>query len=120
MLIYYTASCTSNSSSKSITSTAITTIQRTDVKVSKSDLCKMNPQQVEALLRSHGVMDLGIRNRFEQNCVTGKIIAAGLSDKELEEMGFTSSIQRRGVKDVLQGLTYDDGRCMHAFAMKYH
>ena len=44
----------------------------------------------------------------------------GLSDKELEEMGFTSSIQRRGVKDVLQGLTYDDGWYMHAFVMKFY
>ena len=67
----------------------------------------MNPQQVEALLRSHGVTDIGIRNRFGQNCVTGKIIAAGLSDKELEDMGFITPIQRRGVKDVLHGLTFD-------------
>ena len=69
--------------------------------VTKEVLRKMNPEQVATLLKAHGMDDDVIRV-FVKNVITGEIIVDGLSDDDLKEMKFTSSIQRRGIMGILK------------------
>jgi hypothetical protein len=61
----------------------------------------MNPLQVAALLKAQG-MDKDAIAIFEKHSISGKIIADGLSDDDLKEMNFTSGIQRRAIKAILE------------------
>ncbi len=61
----------------------------------------MNPQQVATLLKSQG-MDDDIIRIFVKNAISGEVIVDGLSDDDLKEMSFASSIQRRGIKAILK------------------
>ena len=61
----------------------------------------MDPQQVGKLLKARG-MDDDVISVFVKNVITGEIIVDGLSDDDLKEMSFTSSIQRRGILGILK------------------
>ena len=61
----------------------------------------MNPPQVATLLKAQG-MDEDSIAIFKKHSISGKVIADGLSDDDLKEMNFTSGIQRRAIKAILE------------------
>ena len=61
----------------------------------------MNPTQVAALLKTNGANDKAVAN-FLDNNITGDVIAEGLSDDDLNDLGFTTPVQRRGIKGILK------------------
>jgi hypothetical protein len=61
----------------------------------------MDPQQVAKLLKACGASDKAVAN-FVDIDISGKTIVDGLSDDDFKEMNFTSGIQRRAIKDILQ------------------
>ncbi len=64
----------------------------------------MNIKQVGQLLRSQGVAESTVAT-FQQFNVRGKMLVDGFNYTELTEMGFKSSIQVRGIKELLLQLT---------------
>ena len=85
----------------SFVSAAPTSTPAATSSVTKEVLRKMNPPQVATLLKAQG-MDDDIIRVFVKNAITGEIIVDGLSDEDLKEMSFTSSIQRRGIMGILK------------------
>jgi hypothetical protein len=85
-------------------STTLNTTTPADSLVSKSELSKMNIKQVGQRLRSQGVAE-GTIETFQQFNVSGNMIVDGLNETEIMEMGFKSSIQVRGIKNMLLQLT---------------
>ena len=61
----------------------------------------MDPRQVAALLKARGASDMAVAN-FLNNSITGDVIAEGLSDDDLNDLGFTTPVQRRGIKGILK------------------
>ena len=61
----------------------------------------MNPAQDAKLLKAQEMDDDAIAI-FKKHSISGKNIADGLSDDDLKEMKFTSSIQRRGIMGILK------------------
>ncbi len=67
----------------------------------------MNPRQVSALLTTEG-LDGDTAALFHKFNVTGKMILDGISEQDLEEMGFKTSFQRRGIVQILKQLSNKD------------
>ena len=61
----------------------------------------MNPKQVSDLLRANGANDKAI-TIFLDNNISGQTIVDGIDDDDLKEIGFTASLQRRGIKDIIK------------------
>ncbi len=81
--------------------------------VTKGVLSKLDPQQVAKLLKARGANDKAVA-AFLDNNISGKVIVDGLSDEDLQDIGFATPIQRRSIKAILE-LIISDGTCRLKF-----
>ncbi len=88
------------------------TSSATTTSVTREVLRKMDPQQVATLLKSRAMDDDAIAV-FKKHSISGKIIVDGLSDEDLKEMNFTSGIQRRAIKAILELIIANGWFCLY-------
>ncbi len=88
--------------------TAASTTAATSVSVGV--LSKLDPKQVATLLKARGASEKAVAN-FLDNDITGKVIVDGFSDDDLNDLGFKTPVQRRGIRGILD-LIISNGMCV--------